>query len=109
MRHVRDIFAVVGAVLLVVSVTDRSFRALVAACIFAVAAYAIHRRFLAAWLAGCAVLGWSLVASARDIFRGPGTALAVKSSLLGVFVAGLLLSIWWRQRPYFHGDATSKA
>src|SRR4051794_18405428 len=109
MRVVRDLFLAVAVLLLVVGMADRSVRALSAVCICGATAYGIQRRLIAVWWAGCALLLWSAVDALLGALRGPGTRIAVMSSVLAIFVSALLLSVWLRQRPYFRRDATSKA
>ncbi|MFL6514934.1 MAG: hypothetical protein ACJ8M1_07915 [Chthoniobacterales bacterium] len=109
MRVFRDVLFATSAFLLVVSIIDISLRAFVVSLIFGSAAYGIHRRFIAVWWLGLALLLWSASDSALDAFRGPRTHIAIMCSVLGVFVSALLLSVWFRQRSYFQSHATSKA
>jgi hypothetical protein len=109
MSWLRDILLTLAVGALVIAGVDRSLRAMTAALLLATAAYAIHRRFVAFWWLGCALLAWAFVESLRDAFRGPGTPLAIMSTLLGMLLAALLLSVWIRQRHYFVTRSTPKA
>lgn len=108
MRVFRDVLAAIAMLLVVVTVADSSMRALVAAVLFATAAYGVHRRFLVVWWLGLGLLLWSAVDSVIDLFCGPGTHVAIMCSLVSILLSALLLSVWLRQHSYFQRHATNK-
>ena len=101
MRWVKYILSSFAMALLVIAGVDHSLRAMIAALALTAAAYAIHRKFITFWWFGCALLIWSFAQSVYDAFRGPGTHMAIMSSVIGMLLAALLFSVWIRQRHYF--------
>jgi hypothetical protein len=108
-RLFRDTLVAVAVLLLVVGIIDTSVRGLVGSCVCGVAAYGVHRQFLVVWWAGICLLVWAAIDAVAGFFRGPGTGIALMSSLLGFVFSALVLSVWLRQRSHFQRHVILKA
>ena len=102
MLVVKNLLVAAGVVFLLAAVIDLSLRAAGAGFVLTAGAYAVHRRFAFFWWAVCVFLaGGFLQALTEALFFGPRTGLAIISSVLGMLVAALAFSWWWRQRCHF--------